>query len=387
MILFSFLIVLGVGVAGVFLRSPAPEWQVTAGAPPSSTEPSAQKTAPHFSSVLLPVSAPSNHSSNIILLADGTPLVVWFAGAREGATDVQLVMARRQNGAWSQAEPIQTVEGNVRAFGHYTKKIGNPVLFADVESGKHKKIHLVFVTVALGGWGGSRIAHSVSEDEGRTWSPPQLWVTSPFLNISTQIRHPPLPITFADGKTGWLLPAHHEFMQKFPEMLLLDAEGNFLTKQRIPVGKKLIQPNFVAADEKNGVRNVRAFFRPTGAQNQVMTASYQSAWDSALQGTALPNPNAGISVIRLSDGRWLQALNPSVENRHRLSMAVSDNGIDWRIVADVENGADDKEYSYPSLVARGDDIHLTYSYLRQAIKHVQFNTAWLDQQRANTLAH
>jgi predicted neuraminidase len=374
MIQFIFLsIVLALSLLIIFLRPAVATWQIETPTAKCSTQHSAAK----YFSTNLSTTAASNHASYVLAMQDGTRLVVWFAGSREGAGDVQLMLATNQQENWSPPRAIQSVASNAKAFGHYTKKIGNPVLFTADDG----KIHLVFVTVALGGWGGSRLAHSVSSDHGLSWSTPELWVTSPFINISTQVRNPPLPMKLADGSQGWLLPVHHEFMNKFPEYLVLDSAGNFLHKQRMPFGNGLIQPALV----HQGTSALQAYFRPTNQQKQILSASYKNVWSDTLQNTALQNPDAGIAVVKLANQQLLMAYNPSTENRNRLALALSDNGSAWRMVAEVENGKD-SEFSYPSLSVRGDDIDLTYSYQRQYIKHARFNLAWLDQQAATFVA-
>ncbi len=368
MIQFIFLsIVLAASLLIIFLRPLPAAWHIET--LPAKTFPPSS-TAKYISTHLSTTEA-SNHASSILALEDGTRMVVWFAGSREGAGDVQLMLATNRNQSWSEPRAIQSVASNAKAFGHYTKKIGNPVLFTADDG----KIHLLFVTVALGGWGGSRVAHSVSSDKGVTWSAPELWVTSPFINISTQLRNPPLPVKLDDGSAGWLLPAHHEFMNKFPEYLVLDSVGNFLHKQRIPFGNGLIQPAFVA----QGDAQLQAYFRPTNEQKQILSASYKKGWDAALQNTSLPNPDAGIAVVTLPNQQLLMAYNPSTENRNKLALALSEDGTKWRAVAEIENGKD-SEFSYPSLAVHGDEIDLTYSYQRQYIKHARFNLAWLAQQ-------
>lgn len=351
----------------IFLRPLPASWQIEAPLLKTSTQYSAAK----YISTHLPATTPSNHASSVLALADGTRMVVWFAGSREGASDVKLMLAANENGTWNTPQAIQSVASNAKAFGHYTKKIGNPVLFATDDG----KIHLLFVTVALGGWGGSRIAHSVSANKGLSWSAPELWVTSPFINISTQLRNPPSSVKLDDGSMGWLMPAHHEFMNKFPEYLVLDSAGNFLHKQRIPFGNGLIQPAFVTQTESP----LRAYFRPTNEQKHILSASYKKGWDAALHSTSLPNPDAGIAVVTLPNQQLLMAYNPSTENRNRLALALSDNGSVWRMVAEIES-SNEGEFSYPSLAAYDDEIDLTYSYHRQFIKHARFNMAWLAQQ-------
>jgi predicted neuraminidase len=358
---------LSVSLVIIFIRPQPTSWQIET----SAVKNSPQTSAAQYLSTHLPTTELANHASSILALADGTRMAVWFAGSREGASDVKLLLALYKNATWSAPQAIQSVANNIKAFGHYTKKIGNPVLF----EGHDGKIHLLFVTVALGGWGGSRVAHSVSTDQGQSWSSPVLWVTSPFINISTQLRHPPLPVKLDDGNAGWLLPAHHEFMQKFPEYLVLDSAGNFLHKQRLPFGSGLIQPAFVGQDQAQ----LDVFFRPTNQQKQILFSTFQNAWDTSLQSTALPNPDAGIAVAKWGD-KLLLAYNPSSENRNKLALAVKDKNSAWRAIAEIESGVEYSEFSYPSLAVQGDAIDLTYSYQRQFIKHARFNAAWLEQQ-------
>ncbi len=356
-----------VGVVLIFLRPQPTSWRL---------DNPVVKTSPHHSaaqyvSTHLPSTEIANHASFVLALADGTRLLVWFAGSREGATDVKLMLATYEKGKWNVPQAIQSVASNVKAFGHYTKKIGNPVLFAATDG----TIHLLFVTVSLGGWGGSRIAHSVSRDKGQSWSAPELWVSSPFINISTQLRHPPLAVKLDDGSAGWLLPVHHEFMRKFPEYVVLDGSGNFLHKQRLPFGHGLIQPALVAQSEAQ----LQAYFRPTNQQRQILFANFQDGWAAALQSTALPNPDAGIAIVKWRD-KLLLAYNPSTENRNSLALAIKDQNSAWRTLAEIESGEQYSEFSYPSLAVQDDEIDLTYSYQRQFIKHARFNGAWLEQQ-------
>ena len=95
-----------------------------------------------------------------------------------------------------------------------------------------EKLHLWFVSVAIGGWAGSTLNHSVSGDGGRTWTPPIRLQTSPFLNISTLVRNGLVP--YADGTLAF--PVYHEFISKFAELLRLDAYGQVLDKQRLTPG-------------------------------------------------------------------------------------------------------------------------------------------------------
>ena len=85
--------------------------------------------------------------------------------------------------------------------------------------------------------------------------------------------------------------------------------------------------------------------------------------------TSLPNPNAGTDAVTLQDGRQLLVFNNTKTGRSPLNLAVSADGRQWRdlLVLEIENG----EYSYPAIIQTSDGtVHITYTYLRQTIKHV-----------------
>ena len=362
-----FAIFLCFGAAAIYVRPPAPQWRALVDSQP----PFGSVAAPQFTATLLPQAAASSHSSSVVVLRDGTRLAAWFAGSREGAGDVALVLSRQQNGLWSAPKAIQTVAGVARAWRQYVKKIGNPVLFV----APNDDVHLVFVTVALGGWAGSRIAHSVSSDGGMNWSAPQLWITSPFMNISTLVRNPPLPIQMNHSREpGWVLPVYHEFLRKFPEWIMLNQNGDMLAAAHIPVGRGLIQPALTALPDGS----LRAYFRAANKQQHIMAATYRNGWQAVAHPLALQNPNAAVAVVLLSDRRLLMAYNPSMDNRNRMALALSDDGERWTHVVDLEQGEAAAEFSYPALAVSGDNIDMTYTYLRQIIKHVRFNIAWLN---------
>jgi predicted neuraminidase len=90
---------------------------------------------------------------------------------------------------------------------------------------------------------------------------------------------------------------------------------------------------------------------------------------SAMRGTELPNPSAGIDAVRLADGRFLLVYNPSRDNRRRLQVAISRDGRSWTPAVMLEDGPG--EYSYPAMIqARDGRVHVTYTWRRQRIKHV-----------------
>jgi predicted neuraminidase len=140
----------------------------------------------------------------------------------------------------------------------------------------------------------------------------------------------------------------------------------------------LIQPTLVPLDDDR----VLMMLRDRNEGRSVHTSySDDNGWTwSEAEPSELPNPDAAIDALRLRDGRILLVYNHAESGRENLRIAISaDQGRTWRSGAIIEE-AENKEYSYPNLVEdqRG-RIHLTYTWQRERIRHVEFNLAWLDR--------
>jgi hypothetical protein len=93
-----------------------------------------------------------------------------------------------------------------------------------------------------------------------------------------------------------------------------------------------------------------------------------AAW-SALKATSLPNPSAGIDVVKLASGLFVLAYNPSAENRHVMALSTSKDGVAWSAPVTIEEGPG--EYSYPAIIQTHDGlVHMTYTWRRERIRHV-----------------
>ena len=100
---------------------------------------------------------------------------------------------------------------------------------------------------------------------------------------------------------------------------------------------------------------------------------------SELKLIELPNNNSGIESITLKDGRHLLLYNHTGGRpdradgwgqRNVLNLAVSEDGVEWKEVATIEN-EDTGEFSYPAMIQSSDGlIHMTYTWNRQKVKHV-----------------
>ncbi len=360
------LFVLAAGAAA--WRAPAPA--APAFVPPAAAAPSGE--AAFFAAAMLPTAAPSAHAATLAGLPDGRVAAAWFAGSREGASDVAIWFATLDAGVWSMPRAIATREGTAAATLGFVRKLGNPVLYND-----GARLHLWFVSVALGGWAGSAVNHSVSEDAGKTWAPPVKLQTSPFLNISTLVRAPPLAL--ADGGLG--LPAYHEFIAKHGEWLRFSPDNRIIDKVRMVHDRRTLQPAVAAFDAHHALAVLRDGGRGPGP-GQIRSATSDDGgqrWTAA-NALPLPNPNASVAMLRLHSGRLLIAGNGAA-NRNDLLLWISDDaGASWRAGPAVEHDADvSAEFSYPALLQAGDGrIHLAYTWRRQGIKHAVFSERWLD---------
>ena len=100
------------------------------------------------------------------------------------------------------------------------------------------------------------------------------------------------------------------------------------------------------------------------------------SWTAAAP-TSLRNPDAGIALTHLRNGYLVLVFNDSETARTPLSIARSvDGGRTWESPLLLE--ANPGEYSYPSVIQGSDGrIHVTYTFRRYAIKHVEMDESWL----------
>ena len=90
--------------------------------------------------------------------------------------------------------------------------------------------------------------------------------------------------------------------------------------------------------------------------------------------------NSGLDAVTLQDGRQLLVNNPIEADwgaRNILAISSSTDGRDWKQVCLLEK-AEEGEYSYPAIIQTSDGkVHITYTYLRESIKHVVLDPAEL----------
>ena len=253
------------------------------------------------------------HAASLAELNDGRLRAVWFAGSREGARDVSIQTAvmdpsTMQWGAQSTLFDRNRVQSDL---WRYVKKLGNPV----IGRGPDGALYLWMVNVSLGGWAGSSISWAKSVDEGVSWSGLRRIVSSPFLNVSTLVKG--APVAYANGQIG--VPVYHEFLSKFAEVLRLDKHGRVIDKIRLSGSQTSLQPVLLVT----GATTAQAYMR-SGTATGLMLSGTQDAgksWSATAAGQ-LPNPDSALAGLVGSDGRQWLVINPSVNNREALALAV-----------------------------------------------------------------
>lgn len=321
--------------------------------------------------------APSVHAASLITLKDGGVRAFWFAGSREGAPDVAIYTAvfDPQADRWGAPTLVMDRVSAEKGLSRYIAKLGNPVP-ARMADGR---MQLFVVTVSIGGWAGSSISSVISDDEGLTWGRPERLISSPFINLSTLVKSP--PIQFADGRLG--LPAYHEWIGRFGELLRVDA-GQVIDKRRMSSGRGAIQPAMFI----DGPQEASAFFRqtrPSSLPKQIPVSETKDAGQSwvVTKDLVIPNPNSALATLTLLNGTRLMVLNNIEAGRYRLVMVMQEaHSQQWQVIQILEDDASlinglHREFSYPFLISsNSEDAHLTYTWERKKIKHVYFSAAW-----------
>ena len=329
-----------------------------------------------FQSLALPdTGLPHVHAGTLVETPEGLR-AFWYSGTREGAKDVAIYSAFMPWSAadWLPPKVVMTRERLQQDLHRSIKKLGNAVPFI-TQSGE---LALYFVSVSIGGWAGSALNVMVSADHGETWGAAQRLVTSPFWNISTLVKE--TPFMWANGDIG--LPAYHEFMGKFGEIVRINPAGQVVAKQRLESGRHSIQPSLMIHDPQHA----DVYLRYAGAEQRriykTRTQDGGQTWSEA-QAMDLPNPNAAVASVKLSSQEGgqegLLVYNRDENFRHILSLAwQAEAEAPWLLLCDLESGGQAQRFSYPHMIQdRLGVVHLVYTDDRAVIRHIRFTPEWL----------
>jgi predicted neuraminidase len=309
---------------------------------------------------------PSAHASTLVETSEGL-VAAWFGGTREGDADVGIWLSRHDGVAWSVPQEVATgLQPDGTRFPCW-----NPVLFQPLGGPL-----ILFYKVGpspSAWWGMAR----TSTDGGRTWSEAVRLPEGVLGPIRAKPVELPEGVMLAGSSTehdGWVVRVERLRAPDGDWSRALAAPDAW--ERSVPLNDPrtygAIQPTILV----HSPTRLQILCRSRqGVITEAWSADGGHTW-SPMAATTLPNPNAGIDAVRLADGRFLLAYNPTVDGRGRLAIAVSADGVSWREAVMLEDG--DGEYSYPAMIQTRDGrVHVTYTWRRERVKHVVLNPSWI----------
>jgi predicted neuraminidase len=303
----------------------------------------------------------SAHASTIVETPSGRLLAAWFGGSAEGRPDVRIWRALKQPGEpWDPPVPMTDT---------LHMPTWNPVLFQD-----RGRTWLFFkVGPSPREWVG---AYRVSEDEGETWGE----VAYLPAGLTGPVRVKPIELSDGTWLAGTSVEAGYNsdtlrfapfkswagWVERSTDRGVTWTRHGPITMPGEPFG--VIQP----ALWEDSPGEVRMLLRSTDRIGRIVESSSHDGgvtWEAG-RATLLPNPNSGIDLVRVTDGRLVLVYNHLASGRDTIHLAVStDAGATWSAPLVLEGGRG--ELSYPAVIQSADGfVHVTYTWRRSRIRHL-----------------
>ena len=313
-----------------------------------------------------PATTPSCHAATVVA-TERYVLVAWFGGTQEKAADTQIWVARRGVDA-----PVGVGFDTPRQITDEPEPVWNPVL------AQHGTSLILWYRVgpSPSTW---RSRLLLSPDGGVTWSEPQ--------DLDTDLLGPikNKPVRVGDH---WLAPSSTEAdgWRAVIERTHVDAPAGpgsvYLLSDPDNLGA--IQPTILELfPSGNAPGTLIALCRTkAGVVARADSSDGGQTW-SSLRPTALANPNSGIDGVMVDNVTAALVFNPTGTRngqwggrRSPLVIGTSDGALDdWRQRLVLED--DDGEFSYPSIIRDGDQLHVVYTWRRTHIAYWRISADFL----------
>lgn len=314
------------------------------------------------------------HASNICHLKNGVLLAVWFAGTKEGEDDVGIWISRKINDVWS----VPKLAAHDTDEPHW-----NPVLF-EREDG----VLLLFYKV------GKKIPYwqtmiRESYDHGQLWSAERELVPGDHGGRGP-VRCKVLTLT--DGSILAGASTEEKIWISYGDRSI-DGGKTWVLSEPVSLEKRLTRKKIesmpdVSAARAHGVIQPALWESQPGYVHMLLRSSegeiyradsqdYGVTWSEPYT-IGLPNNNSGIDVVKTDQGLLVLCMNPVSDNwgmRVPIVLMISeDNGITWEMEMVLEDWKSTDpgvhiEYSYPSIISIGKELHITYTYNRKSITY------------------
>ena len=300
----------------------------------------------------------SSHASTIIAMDNGEIGVAWFGGTYESHDDVDIWFSYRNKKGWSIPVRI-TADLNIPHW--------NPVLFKNDDG----SITLFFkVGKKIPDW---QTYYSITTDYGRTWSEPVQLVEGDTSGGRGPVKNKAIKLN--SGRI--LAPSSTEqnkdwrcFVDISDDNCKTWSKTDFIERPK-RYGKTvgMIQPTLWESENDTVHMFVRTNSRYVYRSDSVDGGK---TWCPAYK-TGLFNNNSGIDIAQTDNGKLFLVSNPVKENwgeRTPLTVVCSDdNGNTWGLGAVIESMPG--EYSYPAIIANGNELLVTYTWNRKKICFVR----------------
>jgi len=351
-----------------------------------------------------------NHSSSIVEMPGGGLFLCWYHGSGERkADDVKVQASRLQLGS-------RTWEPRFTLADTPNFPDANPALLVD----SHRRLWLLWPLIVANEWHTAVMKYRIYSDYQKPGPPKMEFADTLFFiprNFETKARtvlggmlQAASPtdrewIQMEIGKAGdkyfsrmgWMTRVHplelasgrilvplYSDGYNFSIVAITDDGGLTWASSEPIVGAGNVQPSLIR--RKDGT--IAAYMRDNGHEpKRVMESESKDegvTWSPVVD-TQIPNPGAGLEVIRLRNGLWCLVNNDTERGRHSLAVWLSeDEGATWKWKRHLELATGRKEsFSYPSLIQAADGtLHVSYSHSTaqgQAIKHAHFNEEWVKE--------
>lgn len=305
--------------------------------------------------IFSPIAKGECHASTVLEVQKNIFMVAWFAGTKEGNSDVAIWGTYGDGKNWF----VPQCWAKISDVAHW-----NPVLFRKPDN----TIYLFF-----------KVGRSCSEwityvaKLKKMVAGEVLWDFAKELVPGSKIPRGPVknkPIFLSNGIILAPSSIEKEYWSVFVDIsfdggITWTISKPILIDRNAISGQGVIQPALWESTPGNVHMLLRSSCTSLCRSD---SNNYGISW-SPIYKTALPNNNSGIDLVKGTDGRLLLALNPVNINwgaRTPLVLMMSENnGTNWHNIIDLETG--DGEFSYPAVIDIEGGFAGTYTWKRKSI--------------------